>query len=252
MSGADIPLPGWPAHRPPPRIAAVMQPYFLPYPGYCALMKHVDVFILDDLAQYTPKRWMNRNRLRTPDGGWQYFTLPVAHAPARTPICQIQIAPENWKCRLLGRLTAYACAPNYAVVCCLLKDFVQSDIALLNVLNEHALRMIADYLNIDTPIYLLSRLNLPGYCPPYPKGENALAVCRALGTVEEYCNPPGGSAFYPRQPYREAGIRLRFLEWQPPQAPPGSWQPMLSVLDGMMWLSPGQLAQSLQNFRLFE
>lgn len=246
-------LPGWPEKLPPPRVAAVMQPYFFPYLGYFALMQHADVYILDDLAQYTAHGWMNRNRIQKPGGGWQYVTLPVKKHPVRTPVCKIEPAAQPWQQMLWGRLSVYAHAPGYREVCALLHPLLEQSWPSLAAFNEASLRAVCARLGIRTPVYALSRLALPGYCPPYPKGENALAVCRALGGIKEYRNPPGGAAFYPRAPYAQAGVRLVFEQWQGRPYPCGknTWQPQLSVLDALVYLPPDEIWQRLEDVELF-
>lgn len=248
-----ITLPGWPAGTPPPRVAAVMQPYFLPYPGYFALMQHVDVYILDDLAQYTDHGWMNRNRIQKPGGGWQYVTVPVKRHAERTPICAVEIAAQPWQQVFWGRLSVYARAPGYREVCALLRPLLEQPGPSLAALNEAVLRAVCARLGIRTPVYTLSRLALPGYRPPYPKGQNALAVCRALGGIEEYRNPPGGAAFYPRAPYAQAGVRLVFEQWRGRPYPCGknAWQPRLSVLDALMYLPPEEIRRRLEEVERF-
>ena len=239
-----------------PLTVAVMQPYFFPYGGYFALIQAVDLFVLDDLAQYTPKRWMNRNRIRrppAPDGdAWQYLTLPVQRSPAGTPICKIPLAPLPWQQLLRGKLTVYAGAPYDAPVMELFTRWAELVSRLpqqtLAEANALGLQLVCSRLGLTTPLVRLSVLRpyLPDYNPPYPKGENPLAICRALGNVTEYRNLPGGAAFYPRPPYRDAGIRLRFQQWNGTQEVP------LSVLDLLMYHPPGAVRQQLRQIQLFD
>ena len=58
----------------------IMQPYFFPYPGHFALIASVDRWIVFDVTQYTPKTWMNRNRVLHPASGAMYVTVPLANA----------------------------------------------------------------------------------------------------------------------------------------------------------------------------
>ena len=46
----------------------IMQPYFFPYLGHFALIAHTDAWVVFDITQYTPKTWMNRNRVLHPKG----------------------------------------------------------------------------------------------------------------------------------------------------------------------------------------
>lgn len=71
----------------------IMQPYFFPYPGHFALIAHVDQWLVFDITQYTPKTWMNRNRILHPRGGgttslplWRIPPFPSAPAPPNSLI----------------------------------------------------------------------------------------------------------------------------------------------------------------------
>ena len=44
----------------------IMQPYFFPYLGHFALIANVDAWIVFDVTQYTPRTWINRNRVLHP------------------------------------------------------------------------------------------------------------------------------------------------------------------------------------------
>lgn len=48
---------------------AIMQPYFFPYLGHFSLIAASDAWIVFDVRQYTPRTWMNRNRILHPTGG---------------------------------------------------------------------------------------------------------------------------------------------------------------------------------------
>jgi len=66
----------------------IMQPYFFPYLGHFSLISSVDKWIVFDVTQYTPKTWMNRNRILHPKTGWQYV-------PFRLLILQFQLKPQK-------------------------------------------------------------------------------------------------------------------------------------------------------------
>ncbi len=57
-----------------------MQPYFFPYLGHFALIAHTDAWVVFDISQYTPKTWMNRNRVLHPTDGWTYVTAPLSNS----------------------------------------------------------------------------------------------------------------------------------------------------------------------------
>ncbi|MFN9114197.1 MAG: WbqC family protein, partial [Bacteroidota bacterium] len=94
-----------------------MQPYFLPYIGYFQLMAAADRFVFLDDVNYINRGWINRNRLRTPQGP-AWFTLPLVGASQNRLICDLEIKPDDgWKRSLERTLSInYSKAPCYAEV----------------------------------------------------------------------------------------------------------------------------------------
>ena len=68
-----------PRRAPPHDTAAIMQPYFLPYIGYCQRIAAVDHFVVYDNVKYTKKGWINRNRILQHDQAVP-FSLPLKRA----------------------------------------------------------------------------------------------------------------------------------------------------------------------------
>ena len=46
------------------------QPTYLPWLGLFNKISNSDYFILFDTVQYLPKEWMNRNKLKSPNGSF--------------------------------------------------------------------------------------------------------------------------------------------------------------------------------------
>ena len=55
---------------------AIMQSTYLPWVGYFALMKSVDVFIILDSVQFSKRSWQQRNQIKT-ESGAKWLTVPV-------------------------------------------------------------------------------------------------------------------------------------------------------------------------------
>ena len=68
----------------------IMQPYFMPYLGYFALVKHVDQFILFDTPQFIRHGWIDRNKVLKSNGEPLYIKVPLqkhsssSHSRVRT------------------------------------------------------------------------------------------------------------------------------------------------------------------------
>ena len=58
-------------------ILAAHQPQYLAYTGYFDKLDQADVFILLDTVQYKKNEWINRNRIKTPNGPL-FVTVPVS------------------------------------------------------------------------------------------------------------------------------------------------------------------------------
>ena len=77
-----------------PKRAAIMQPTFLPWCGYFALMASVDLFVFLDDVQFDKRSWQQRNRIKTPQGVI-WLTVPVLTKGRRDQtISEAEIQPE--------------------------------------------------------------------------------------------------------------------------------------------------------------
>ena len=52
------------------------QPTYLPWLGLFNKISNSDYFVLFDTVQYLPKEWMNRNKLKSPNGSF-FISVPV-------------------------------------------------------------------------------------------------------------------------------------------------------------------------------
>ena len=56
---------------------AIMQPTYLPWIGYLAMIDRVDQFIYLDSVQFARRSWQQRNRIKTANGELM-LTIPVS------------------------------------------------------------------------------------------------------------------------------------------------------------------------------
>jgi hypothetical protein len=214
-----------------------MQPYFLPYFEHFRLIAACDRWVVFDVAQFTRKSWITRNRIVNREKGAAYISVPVKHTGLDTPICAALLDDEqDWRGKLLGRLRVYSGeAPHYQEVLALLQEALQADFKTISSLNTALLRQICEYLGICTPILVCSELAIafPGDCGP---GEWAFHVAKSLGATE-YRNPSGGRSLFDQDFYTRNGLALSFHEHRPRQYSTGSFDFVsdLSIIDWMMW-----------------
>ena len=232
---------------------AIMQPYFLPYLGYFSLIKHTDEFILLDTVQFIRHGWIERNRILKPSDGWQYIMVPLKKHSRETIIKDIEINnDQQWKEKILAQLQHYKKqAPYFSNVIDILNEIFSKEYATIVDLNLASLKTVCNYLGINTPIQVFSLMNID-IEPANAPDEWALNICKALGNVDEYWNPPGGQSFFDRKKYENAGINLKFhsailTDYDQKR---NVFEPGLSILDVMMFNSIEEINKMLDNYEL--
>lgn len=215
-----------------------MQPYFFPYLGYFALIERTDKWVVFDVTQYTPKTWMNRNRVLHPAESWNWVTVPLANSSNSIRIHEARVLDtDKARSSALGKLSHYRNrAPYWREVNELLEaSFDGAGGTSLVALNVSALQAVCAYLGITFEPLICSELGLDLSTVDHPGGW-APAVSRALG-ADEYLNPIGGQQLFREAEFRERGIALEFLEFPTFEYDTGNYafEPNLSVLDVLMW-----------------
>ena len=82
---------------------AIMQPTFMPWIGYFALLDAVDVFIFLDNVQFTKPSWQMRNFLSGTDGP-VLLSLSIARKPSKPLICDTRLAENGFEVKLIKKI----------------------------------------------------------------------------------------------------------------------------------------------------
>jgi hypothetical protein len=227
-----------------------MQPYFFPYLGHFSLIASVDEWIVFDVTQYTPKTWMNRNRILHPKEGWQYVTVPLANSSNSIKTHEARILDiEKAKQSIIGKLSHYKKhAPYFYKVNEILRnafDATQDD--SLVSLNINGLKLVCEYLGIPFEYRKATELDI-SYPDDMGPGDWAPLISSKIG-ASEYVNPAGGKAIFDRAVFDKKGVELYFSEFCEYEYDTGpyEYQPHLSVLDVMMWNSAEDIHHQIVN-----
>ncbi len=231
----------------------IMQPYFFPYLGYISLLKNTDVFILLDNVQFMKNGWIERNRILKPNPGWQYINVPLVRHSSKESIQNILINNTlDWRKRILAQLHHYKKkSPYYNQVISLINRIFKHQYRDIVSLNRAALLEVCEYLDIQKDIPVFSRMKLEIESVRGPD-EWALNICKALGNVTEYWNPPGGKSFYDKGKFENNGMKLFFHEpyLEEYDQKRDSFEPGLSIIDVMMFNSPREINTMLDQYEL--
>lgn len=227
----------------------IMQPYFFPYFGHFALIAAVDEWIVFDVTQYTPKTWMNRNRILHPKEGWQYVSVPLANSSISIATREAKLLdPAAAETALIGKMSAFRRqAPFHGRVVDLIREaYAGRKDDTLCALNVSALRGVCAYLGVPFSYRICSELDL-AFPAQMGAGDWAPFICQTLGATS-YVNPIGGRDLFDPSQFEQIGVELLFAEvaefaYEPE---PYRYEPNLSILDVLLWNEPERVAAALR------
>ncbi|MFV0266104.1 MAG: WbqC family protein [Draconibacterium sp.] len=231
----------------------IMQPYFMPYPGYFALIKHTDQWVVFDTANYIKNGWINRNKiLAQTKEGISYITIPLHNKSRNISIKDTYIdETQEWRLKMMRQVEYYKNkAPYFNEVYALLSDILACKTDNISELNIYSLKKTCEYLKISFHYTVFSddRMGIETVNAP---DEWALEISKKMG-ADIYINPPGGKSFYNSEKYRKDGVELLFLSLKPYRYKTfeEKFTPDLSIIDAMMFNSVDEIASILNNREL--
>jgi hypothetical protein len=202
---------------------AVMQPCYLPWRGYFALMKLADVFVhLDDVPLPQGRSYQTRVGIKTAQGR-RWLSVPVARAQNQL-ILEAQIIDDGWRAKHLRTLRQElpASAPIVA-------DILERPWTHLADLNVALANRIAAALDIRRQCPRSSECHAPD------KGwRKILHLCQAFGATR-YLTGHGARNYFDHQAFDQAGIEVLYLDYDlcPYPQPHGEFDPYLTALDAL-------------------
>ena len=230
----------------------IQQPFFFPYLEYFALIATTDVWVVFDTPQFVKLAWVNRNRVLDPVKGTKYVTVPVHKHKFNIPTNKVKIFEEQaWNARIIAQLGTYKKrAPNYTKVIDFLHEVLKPDFEYLSELNINLLEKTCDFIGIKFNYEVYSKMNLEVGQVNGPD-EWGLKIVKAMG-ARKYINAFTGQKFIDRNKYLENGVDIKFLKYhfEPYTQLGNPFESGLSVIDVMMFNSPEEIRQMLNNYTL--
>ncbi len=207
-------------------IVSTVQPYFAPHAAFFAKAVRSDVMVLMDDVQF-PQRstWLTRNRFKN-DQGVVWLSVPVwKKGLGLQKIREVRLCNVGrWRAKHLATLrAAYGRAPYFEEHQAFLEGLYGKNHVFLLDMNLELLRYLAQCLEIDTRMPLLSELNIDAGEPHL-----SVAVAQALGATA-FLAQGGALKYLDHSLFEEAGIGLASIRIRPPVYPQ-LWGPFLSNL----------------------
>lgn len=185
---------------------AVMQPYFLPYPGYFRLFAAADRVALFDCVQFPRRGWVHRNRLPGAGDEAAWLTLPLQRAPVDTPIRALRFA-DDAPARLRVACRRFPVLRDCRHPLC--DEMHRLDSSVCDYI-EKLLRVCCAMMDLPFATVRTSTLDLD---PALHGEERVLAAAKRLGATR-YVNLESGRDLYSADVFRRHGIDLHILpEW---------------------------------------
>lgn len=212
--------------------AAIMQPTFLPWLGYFALIDAVDQFVFLDDVQFSKQSWQSRNRIKGPDGPVM-LSLGVARKPSKPLIHEARLAETGFETGLMKTIAAnLGRAPHYDLVADIVARGFSDAGGSLCALNTGIIRGICKAVGISTPVHMASDMNVPH---EDTKSGRLIAMCRVLG-ADTYLSPVGSYDYLADEDlFSNSPVELRFLNYTHPTYPQsyGAFLSHMAAIDAL-------------------
>ena len=190
----------------------VLQSNYIPWKGYFDLLAAADEFIIYDEVQYTRRDWRNRNRIIV-NGQPTWLTIPVqSKGNYEAAISEIRVLDKGWASNHYRTLQLnYRRAPYFDEVDRILCDAYEraASLDLLTEINELFLRIIANFIRVQTPI--LRSTTVPRTTSD-PTGR-LVEICKARDATD-YISGPAARAYLKQEEFKSAKIELNYANYE--------------------------------------
>jgi hypothetical protein len=195
-------------------IVSIHQPNYLPYLGFFDKMKHSDIFVIYDDAQFNKSDFHHRNKIRI-FHGWKWLSVPVLKKPI--PIKNVEINNDfkiknfHWFDEHFEVIRDnYKKSPYYFNYEEKIRDVYSGDFNNLLDLNLALIDLIKDAFEIDTKLILSSELGFTSKAT-----QRIIDIVEAIGG-DTYLSGSGGKNYLDLSLFEEHRINVDFQEFKHP------------------------------------
>jgi hypothetical protein len=209
---------------------AIMQPTYIPWVGYFALIKKVDIFVFLDDVKIEKSDWQVRNKILV-QGRELFLSIPVIGGRKQL-ICNVKTdTSQNWRQKHIRTLTQSYSRHHYVedALDILASPVFDNGISLLAGLTTCIIMQLAGKLKINTKFLFSSDLNVNG-----KKSRKLINILEKIGG-DHYVSPIGSKEYIEQEAvFSSCGIQLEYHDYTPmpyPQINSREFVPFLSVVD---------------------
>jgi hypothetical protein len=222
------------------KTVAIMQPTFLPWIGYFAMIDRVEEFVFLDSVQFARRSWQQRNKVKTPNGS-QWITVSVSSKGLRDQkICDARIDSEKESLAKIEKTLVgnYSRAPFFNQYSENLFEIFRAKPERLADLNISLIRWAVDALGIKTPLKRSSEMELSG-----AKADLLALICEQLD-ADRYLSAPASKDYLDDSTaLKDAGVALEYHEYKHPSSEQafGAFAPYMCIADLLFNAGPKSL-----------
>lgn len=209
---------------------AIMQPTYLPWSGYFALMNYVDIFVVLDNVQFSRRSWQQRNQIKTPNGGL-FLTVPVYSKGNRNQLIK-DVKFDSGLPFISDHIKSihhnYSKASFFKSFSPKIFESMSIETDSLFVLNHNIASAIRGILDIQTKIVIASNLSGVG-----SQADLLASLCSDLGATE-YISPPGSQVYLTQSTaFDSYNIAVKYINYIHPNHAQlhGKFLPYMSIID---------------------
>jgi hypothetical protein len=211
-------------------IIAIHQPNFIPWLGYFYKIAKADTFVILDDVQYTKNSFINRNKIKTPNGS-MWLTVPVITSEKfGQKINEVEIKdPIKTSNKILNTVKAnYSRSEYFKLFFPEFESIINKYHISLSILNSELIQWVCKILDINTRILYSSKL-------PANHNEGTFRlvdICKLTGATI-YLSGFGGNKYQDENIFRENKISLNISDFNHPVYKQlwGNFESNLSVID---------------------
>ncbi len=223
-------------------ILTAHQPAYLPWLGYFDKLIRSDVFVFLDNVQYEKNSYINRNRIKTPQGAI-WLTIPVkTRGHTSSTLRDTEIDGDLWKAKHLKSIWLnYRKAPRFETCYPRLeKLYSERDDRLSDLCFRHLEFWLAE-IGIEKKIVRASELPINGR-----KSDLIHEIC-AYFRADRYISGALGRNYLEEEKFASSGISIEYQQYSHPTYPQlhGEFMPFMGIVD--FWMNTDRFALISEN-----
>jgi len=218
-------------------IVSINQPAYLPWLGYFDRIAASDVHVVLDHVQFEKNSFVNRNKVRTPQGT-TWLTVPVETSGrfGQLPIDRLKIAPDQpWARKHWSTIQqSYARAPYFRAHCDRFAEIYSRPWESFCDLADDTTGYLLECFGIDVPLVRSSSMR-----SDKTKSDMVLDLCRRLD-ARVYLSGPLGRQYLDEHSFAAAGIEIVYHDYRHPVYPQigSGFVAFMAAIDLLFMLGP--------------